>query len=246
VYPYFLFTAFLQAPSLPPRVPLLEDCSEGSRVIAMLAPADKVQVHFSMDGGTQTCYAVSASIGTQAVSGHVLGTALATVQEFERQRTQPPLSAQERAVTPVPGVKQAPPRLPMFADFSGVDVKDRRLNFGSMSGKVILVCFWSPRNQASERELIAVTALYSRFHRQGLEAVGISLDRQRAEIIDSLEDFGTTFPNMADASGVGQRQGVSAESVPYTFILNQQHEIVASGLHDRQLETTVQKLMAER
>ena len=221
----------------------------------MLDPAAKVDVRFSMAGETQTCYIVTATVGAQRVDGHITGTSLAAIQEFERQRAE----AAPTLPAPVPSLPTAPamgtitapapkpaPRLPAFANFSGIDMNRRPLNFSNLGGKVILVCFWSPNNQDSEREMIAVTGLYTRYHRQGLEAVGISLGLQRSEVLEAMEDFGITFPVLVDSLGLADREGVSADSLPRTFVLNGQHGIIASDLHGRQLEATVQKLLTEQ
>jgi hypothetical protein len=256
VYPYFLFATLLQqsvAPQ-PAGIPLVEDCSANSRVIAMLDTSAKVEVRFSMAGETQTCYTVTATMGAQRVDGHITGTSLAAIKEFERQRAEaaptlpapPPPAPTVAAAGRAPAPAKPMPRLPAFANFSGVDVNRRPLNFASLTGKLILVCFWSPDIRESQRELIAVTGLYSRYHRQGLEAVGISLGLQRSAVLEAMDDFGTTFPVLVDSLGLADHAGVSVDSLPRTFVLNGQHGIIASGLHGRQLETTVQKLMTEQ
>ncbi len=274
MFPYLLFVALFQEPRTfrrPARILLLDDCSGDSRVLAMLSLSDAVQVRSSRSGEAQTCYTVSARVGGLDVAGYVLGDALPAVKEFERLRTAvppppPPVSATSVSATSVSAtsvgatpvsatpVAGAVPILPVkavqhyrkFGNFSATDVRNRPVSLGGQQGKLILVCFWSPHNQESSRELIVVSKLYGQLHRQGLDAVGISLDLNRAEILDSMSEFGVTFPNIADTYGLAGREGIDASTLPVTFLLNQQHEVVASGLHKSNLESTVLRLMKEQ
>jgi len=243
VYPYLLFLAFLQAPA-PQAVPLLEDCSEPQHALATIKPGDSVRVRTSRAGDAQTCYGVTAVIDGKPIKGYVLGNALPAVAEFERQRS----AASPVGDAPPPAkaadpVSQPPrPRLPVFGDFSARDIKGKPISLSGMKGKVILVCFWAPQSGPSTLELIQDYRLFNQFRKQGLDAVAISLSSNREEIKDVLEDgVGLrTIPNDYDLAG---RYGVSYETLPKTFILNDRLEILASGLHGKELETTVQKLM---
>jgi hypothetical protein len=49
-----------------------------------------------------------------------------------------------------------------------------------------------------------------------------------------------TIPNDYN---LGSRYGVSYEALPKTYILNDRHEILAAGLHGKELESTVRRLM---
>ncbi len=241
MYPYFLAAAFLQGPSVPSTIPLVEDCSGAGRVVASLRLTDQVQVRSSMAGESQTCYAVTTRVDGRYVAGYVLGAALPAIVAFESKRAEATKPNPEPAPAPV---QATAPVLRTFRNFSGLDVvKNRPFELNSLKGKVILVCFWSPRFPESERELIAISRLVSQFSGQGLQAVGVSLDLQRLELLDSLDDSSAKFPNVPDTTGLADRESVSVEALPYTFILNQQHEIVASGLHGANLETTVRNLL---
>lgn len=252
MFTYFLFTALFQEPASPARIPLLDDCSSDSRVLATLSLSDAVRVGSSRAGEALTCYSVSARVGGQDVTGYVLGDALLAVKEYERQRLLVPAPAPSTPVTQTAAATVAAPsakpvqHFRKFGGFSGTDVRNRPVSLGGLQGKLILVCFWSPTHQESSRELIIVSRLYGQLHKQGLDAVGISLDLSRDEILSSMDDFGVTFPNIADKSGLAAREGIDMSALPVTFILNQQHEVVASGLHKSNLESTVLRLMKEQ
>ena len=213
-------------------------------MIANISQGDNVRVRSSVAGETQTCYGVTAIIDGKPIKGYILGKTLPAVLEFERQRSAaapigeapPP----PRAADPVQPTR---PRLPVFEDFSARDMKGRPVSLAGLKGKVILVCFWSTQNDEAQKELITTSGLFGKFHKKGLDALAISLDANRDRNADSLDDFGVTFPVVPGGFRIASRHNISTDTIPHTFILNDRHEILASGLHGKELESTVQKLM---
>ena len=243
MYPYLLLLAFFQAPA-PQGVPLLEDCSDPQQVLATIRPGDSVRVRTSRAGDAQTCYGVTAVIDGKQVKGYVLGRSLPAVVEFENQRSTaaavgeaaPPAKAAD-PVTPPPQ-----PRLPVFGDFSARDLKGNPISLSGLKGKLILVCFWAPQNTPSLTELIQDYRLFNQFQHKGMNAVAISLSSNREMMKDVLDD-GIGLRTIPNEYGLGDRYGVSYEELPKTFILNERHEILAAGIHGKELESTVQRLM---
>jgi hypothetical protein len=203
-----------------------------------------VRVRASVAGEVQTCYGVTAVIDGRTVKGYVLDKTFPAVLDFERQRSAaspvgdapPPVKAADPVIQP------PRPRLPVFADFSARDLKGNPISLSGMKGKVILVCFWAPQNGPSTRELIQDYRLFDQFRRQGLDAVAISLSSNREEINDVLEE-GIGLRTIPNDYELGSRYGVSYEALPKTYILNDRHEILAAGLHGKELESTVRRLM---
>jgi peroxiredoxin len=243
VYPYLLLLAFLQAPA-PQGTPLLESCSEPQHVLATLKPGDNVRVRASVAGEVQTCYGVTAVIDGRPIKGYIVDRSFPAIAEFERQRSaaSPVGDAPPPAKAADPVIPPPRPRLPVFADFSARDLKGNPVSLSGMKGKVILVCFWAPQNDSSTRELIQDYRLYDQFRRQGLDAVAISLSSNREMINDVLED-GIALRTISNDYDLGSRYGVSYEALPKTYILNDRHEILAAGLHGKELESTVRRLM---
>jgi peroxiredoxin len=117
------------------------------------------------------------------------------------------------------------------------------VNLKDMKGKAIVVCFWSPANKSSQGELSQIASLFDEFRKKGMDAVAVSLDPNATHMMGALDDFSTPFPNVPDRSGVARRHNISNASVPQTFVLNQNHEIIASGLHGNELQNAVVQLM---
>jgi peroxiredoxin len=240
VYTYFAILALLQTPVLlRAGVALTEDCSSSSKVLADLPANASVQVRGSIAGDEATCYSVTTVLNGTPVKGYVQGNGLSAVAEFERRRAA--LSASTDKPRQAAPAAPARPHYPLFKDFSALDMKGRAVSAHGMKGRVNLVCFWSPSNQESVREVLAVTRLYGQFKQQGVDVLGVSLS-DRPELADALEDFQLVFPNVPNGYDIAERHNVN--DIPFTYVLNENHEVVASGLHAKALEELVKKLVA--
>lgn len=246
MHPYFLVAALMQIPAATSTIPLLADCSPDAEVVTRFTPsADPITVRTSRAEGGPVCYSLAVRVGTQIVLGYVLGNpGIRAIAEFDTERVIPPTPARAK-LAPSPSHPPDPVLLsaPKFPNFTAVDTKNRRVALDGFDAKYLLVIFWSPRNAQSARELILVTRLHERFRGAGLEVLGVSLDLDRVEIVGALEDFGASFPNISDNIGLAGRVRLSSNQIPYTFILNREHEIVASGLHNQRLEAAVKEFM---
>lgn len=242
MYTYLAILALLQAPVLlRAGVPLTEDCSSSSKVLADLPANAPVQVRGSITGDEATCYSVTAVLNGKPVKGYVQGNGLLAVAEFERRRAAV-AAASDRPPAAAPAAP-ARPHYPPFKDFSALDMKGRRVSAHSLKGKVNLVCFWSPSNQQSMHEVLAVARLYGQFKQQGVDVLAVSLS-DRPELADALEDFQLVFPNVPNGYDIAERHNVN--DIPFTYVLNENYEVVASGLHNKALEELVKKLVAAR
>jgi tetratricopeptide (TPR) repeat protein len=68
------------------QYPLRSGCSESDPVVAKLHAGDPVAVKFSLAGGTQPCFVVSATVDGKTVEGNLPASALTGIDEFERAR----------------------------------------------------------------------------------------------------------------------------------------------------------------
>jgi peroxiredoxin len=204
-----------------------------------------------MAGNEKTCYSITAVVDGKSVNGYVEGNDLAAVAEFERQRalaaraiaSVAPPAAETR---PVPASVAETPHYPPFRDFSGRDMKGQPVSAHSLKGKVNLVCFWSPSNAASSRELLLVNRLYAQFKTKGVEVVAVTLSGDRGQLQDTLEDYHLGFRNVPNGYDIAARYNISYETLPVTYVLNENFEVVASGLHARALEDLVKKLIGAK
>jgi hypothetical protein len=240
-----------QASSQQAAVPLTEDCSDSSAVLATISASAPVEVRSSMAGSDKPCYAVTAMVDGKPLRGYVHGNQLDAVGEYERQRAAAaasiaPVVPSTPATPPPASIPVERPHYPPFGDFSALDMKGKGVSVHSLKGKVILVCFWSPTSKASFADLLAAVRLYGQFKQHGVDALSVSLSGNSPALRDTLEDIRPGFRNIPNGLDIATRYNVYYENLPKTYVLNENFEVIASGLHGKAIEDLVKKLLAEK
>ncbi len=231
-------------------MPLRDECSASAKILTQLEVGAPALVRFSMAGDEKTCYSITTIVDGKPVNGYVEGNDLAAVAEFERQRA----LAVRTNVSPAPppsepgtlASAEEAPHYPPFKDFSERDMTGNSVNVHSLKGKINLVCFWSPSNSASSRELLVVSRLYGQFKAKGVDVLAISLSGDRTQLKDTLDDFHLGFRNVPNGYDLAPRYNIAYSALPVTYVLNENFEVIASGLHNKALEELVKKLMATK
>jgi hypothetical protein len=101
------------------QFPLRSGCSESDPVVAKLRAGDPVQVRFSLAGGAQACFVVSATVDGKLIEGDLPASALTGLDEFERARRaaapvgspSPGDNPPKPATVPLPMVKSSNPEI---------------------------------------------------------------------------------------------------------------------------------------
>ena len=210
----------------------------------------------ALAGEEKTCYKITVTRAGQNLTGYVLGDALPVIVAFERDRAAFAKAAAEaearRLLEPPPPAKavEKEPVKPVdplisteFEDFSGRDNKGKPISLSGLNGRVTLVTFWSPTSRTSQNELMHVMPLYNQFRRDGLAAVGVSMDPNANRISDALDDLTPSWPQMPDRTGLAAHYKVDPRAGK-TFVLDSSHRIVAAGPMGPEIEKAVRQLLA--
>jgi peroxiredoxin len=233
-----LLLALLQAP--PAAEPVRSGCSFDDQQIAAAGPRDVVRVETALAGDQLTCYRIILTkAGQSPLTGYVLGEGLPAIAEFVRRRekaSEESARADARmaraAALKTPAgdpIKSADPLVStQFDDFAGRDTTGKPVSLSGLKGRAIVVTFWSPGSHGTVRQLEHVLPLYNEYHKAGLAAVGVSMDRDVNRISEALDDFSLGWPQMADQSGLAARYHVDPRAGK-TFVLDANHRIVAAG-----------------
>ena len=255
MYPYIALLALFQAPAPQAGISLVEDCSEFAPVLATLSKSSPAEVRSSVAGYAKTCYAVTAKVNGKQVQGYVQGDGLEAIAEFERQRAAVAASIVDIAPAPVAAPAVAPeakapavekPHYPPFRDFSGLDMKGKAVSAHSLKGKVNLVVFWSPTNKPSFADLLVVARLYGQFKQQGVDALSVNLSGDTPGLRDLLDDLHSGFRTIPNGADIAASYGINFDNLPRIYVLNENTEVIASGLRGKALEDLVKKLVAEK
>ncbi len=141
-----------------------------------------------------------------------------------------------------------------FPDFTTKDMNGNPLSVGRLKGKVVLVDFWATWCPPCRAELPNVIATYKKYHGDGFEIVGVSLDSKRGDLEAFLKEHADmTWPQYFDGDGSDQpnwknrlvvKYGV--ESIPFTVLLDRDGKIVDKNLRGEELEKAVAAAVAKK
>jgi peroxiredoxin len=133
-----------------------------------------------------------------------------------------------------------------FPEFSVKDIEGNPLGLAALKGKVVLIDFWATWCGPCVAELPHVLKAYEKHHAQGFEIIGISLDKEKAQLTSFLTREKMTWPQHLDGedpkASLAAKYGV--ETIPSTFLLDREGKIIERDLRGEALETAVAKAVA--
>lgn len=118
-----------------------------------------------------------------------------------------------------------------FPDFSVADLNGKPLSLSQFKGKVVLVDFWATWCPPCVAEMPRIIATYQKYHDKGFEVIGISLDRDKAELLKYIEKNKIAWPQHFDsgkAPGESLAEKYGAEAIPTTFLIGADGKIIAA------------------
>jgi thiol-disulfide isomerase/thioredoxin len=141
-----------------------------------------------------------------------------------------------------------------FPDFAEKDLGGNSLSVGGLKGKVVLVDFWATWCGPCVAELPNVKESYKKYHADGFEIIGISLDGSRARLDSFLKgNPDVSWPQYFEASGDGAIQNWKnklaekylVNSIPFTVLIGPDGKIIGTGLRGQLLAPAVAKALGK-
>lgn len=126
-------------------------------------------------------------------------------------------------------------------ELKGTAVDGRELDVQQMKGKVILVDFWATWCGPCLAEVPRIKSLYEKYHAQGFEVIGLSLDEKQEKLKTFLEEQPTLWPQVWFKSW--ERFGIN--SIPTLWLVDKQG-ILRDVNARKDLEKKITKLLAEQ
>ena len=128
-----------------------------------------------------------------------------------------------------------------FPDFNEKDVAGNPLSIANDKGKVILVDFWATWCPPCRAELPNVLATYQKYHDQGFDIIGISLDDERTNLLAFIKENKMTWPQYFDGQRWDNKLAVKygIESIPATYLLDGSGKIIGEDLRGDALAEAV-------
>ena len=115
--------------------------------------------------------------------------------------------------------------------FRLLSLKGEKVDSADLQGKVILLNFWATWCSPCRKELPSLNDLYHQYKKEGLEVIGIALDRGGPEEVQKfVEKFRVEYTNvMADEAVVKAFSSIPGigpiEGIPITFIIDRKGQI---------------------
>ncbi len=135
-----------------------------------------------------------------------------------------------------------------FPDFNETDMAGQPLSITRCRGKVVLVDFWATSSESCRAELPQVMAAYGKYHDQGFEIIGISLDRDRAKFAEFTQAMNLAWPQYCDGQGWQNKLAVKygIEKLPATYLLNREGKIIGKNLSGEALPAAVARALGNK
>ena len=132
---------------------------------------------------------------------------------------------------------------PLDWKFTAVD--GQSVDLAAWRGKYVLVDFWASWCPDCLREMPDVLAAYRKYHREGFEVVGVSMDHDKEAMLAFLKKHDIPWPQQYDGqawdSSVAVKYGV--KGIPEMWLVNREGRVIATGVHGSQLEAKLRPLL---
>jgi peroxiredoxin len=123
-------------------------------------------------------------------------------------------------------------------DFTLPDVNGNPVTMSAVKGKIKIIDFWASWCGPCRLNNPELKKIYEEFRGKGLVIIGVSLDEEREDWQMAIEDDGLDWVNVSSLKGWDCEivRLYNEKGVPALFILDENNNIIATGLRDEQLK----------
>ena len=135
----------------------------------------------------------------------------------------------------------------------GTQFGSGQFDWSQYRGKVVLIDFWATWCPHCIEELPDVKAIYEKYHDQGFDVVGISLDDDKQKLTDFLAKKPLPWVTLFDDDpakqgweGAAMTKAFAIEELPTMMLIDRSGKIVSISARGEGLPQMVEKLVAEK
>ncbi|MBK9593205.1 MAG: TlpA family protein disulfide reductase [Crocinitomicaceae bacterium] len=126
------------------------------------------------------------------------------------------------------------------------DTNGKALPLSSLKGKVVLIDFWASWCMPCRQENPNVVRMYDKYKDKGFTVYSVSLDESKDAWLKAIKDDNLSWPNhVSDLKGWQSSAAAlySVTSIPATFLLDREGNIIAKNLRGPELEQKLQQVL---
>jgi len=119
---------------------------------------------------------------------------------------------------------------PIDLKFTALD--GREVDLAKMRGKVVLIDFWATWCPPCRHIAPDIVDLYKKYHSQGLEIIGVSVDSDKQGLLDMVKKEGLVWPQYFDGKGADNELAnkFGIEQFPTVWLLDKKGVRVSDNL----------------
>lgn len=138
-----------------------------------------------------------------------------------------------------PSINKAAPEIGL----KDPDGKLQRLS--DLKGKVVLIDFWASWCGPCRRAMPALKAVYDQYQAKGFEIYGISIDEDQNAWKKAVAADQLNWIHVSEPGGWNGKTALAwnIESIPSSFLLNKEGQVIAKNPTPEQLQGYLQKLV---
>ncbi len=133
----------------------------------------------------------------------------------------------------------------LLEPFNSLD--GRHVDLFKLRGKVVLIDFWASWCKPCITSMAYLKKLYDKYHKNGLEIIGISLDNKgmNPQVKQIIEKQGLSWPQRFEGKGMNDpfAKQYAINSLPTIWLLDKNGKIVSKTAHTENLETLIVKYL---
>ena len=132
-----------------------------------------------------------------------------------------------------------------FPDIEMPDMFGKKQKLSALSGKVILLHFWSAGLGNSNALNADLKEIYGKYHEQGFEIFQVAVDTSKSAWVNAIQEQQLPWVSVSDLLGDSSPSvGIyNVQKLPTSYLIDRKGNIVVKDLLDEELEAQIKKLI---